>query len=432
MKIKELSDVARQVLADEETENMRIVNKVRYVFILLIAAPLLLTSIQSGNALGGILNTAGILVILAITIFHTFVIRNHNIEQVRIFNFVTVVADILLILGMIIYWGFTLAPDDFSFWVKTPVWLYMALVLVLTVLQFDTRVVYLAIGIFLVSYISVTILMLMQGVQTTNDWSQYVNGPKVDLGDVLFTKPVIFSVIALIVAHTIRKSLGMVEKITAAESKRALLSRYFSPSVVEDITANSSEGVAARRQKVTILFLDIRGFTKLSEGLDAETLVKWLADFRSRLTSTIFKHNGAVDKYIGDAIMATFGTPRPSETPGEDSTNAVTCALEMFEVLKGLNDDWALDNIDISIGVGIHTGDVFAGSIGDSDQIEYTVIGDPVNTASRIEGLCKKLKRNLIISTEVHKELIGAFKIEKLQKVLVKGKTEPLQLYSIS
>ena len=103
----------------------------------------------------------------------------------------------------------------------------------------------------------------------------------------------------------------------------------------------------------------------------------------------------------------------------------------MHQALEELNAHWAKENILTEMGIGIHTGEVFAGNIGDSDQIEYTVIGDPVNTASRIESLCKTLERNLIISSEVEAELDGKFIIEKLAKVKVKGKEEPLQLYHV-
>lgn len=431
MKLHEMSKVAREVLDAEEIENAALVNRVRYIFSLMFLGPVLYISIKSNIIIALVANSITMIVYLIITIIHTFILRRGNINKIRGFNYVAVVSDFLVILGAILFWGLYLAPNNFAFTAKTSGWFIVTMIIVITVLQFQTRIVYFALAIFLVSYAAVLVTMFIQGVQVTSNWLEYINGPAIDAMDLIAMKPIVIIAISLVVAHSIKKSLNMVQKISSAETKRALLSRYFSPSVVEDITSNPEEIATAKRQKATILFLDIRNFTQISERLESEVLVDWLSDFRRRLTAIIFKFNGTVDKFIGDAILATFGTPHPSGTPGEDSTNAVHCALEMHQALEELNAHWAKENILTEMGIGIHTGEVFAGNIGDSDQIEYTVIGDPVNTASRIESLCKTLERNLIISSEVEAELDDKFIIEKLAKVNVKGKEEPLQLYHV-
>ncbi|MCB1202508.1 MAG: adenylate/guanylate cyclase domain-containing protein, partial [Leptospiraceae bacterium] len=114
-----------------------------------------------------------------------------------------------------------------------------------------------------------------------------------------------------------------------------------------------------------------------------------------------------------------------------DARNAVKCGLDMQNALLILNSDWKDRGIEIEIGIGIHTGEVLAGNIGNAEHAEYTVIGDAVNTASRIESLCKKMERNFIISEEVYNELDGTQNIEKLPRVLVKGKSEPLSVYAV-
>lgn len=431
MKGSPLSDIATNVLAEQETSSMRLVNRVRYLVVLLISGPVILTSAQSGNHTGVLVNLGSLLAYLAITIWHTRLIHRGQIEPIRRFNYIALFADFVLIFGNTIYWGLVLSPTDFSFVAKTPAWFYIAAIIAATVLQFDRRMPYLAIALFAVAYLVVLAIMFSLGVQTTSNWVEYVNGPRIDIGDLVFTKPVVFTILGLVAAYTIHRSLSMVDKITAAELNRSLLSRYFSPSVVEDITGGGSEITRGRRQKVTVLFLDIRNFTRMSERLNPDLLIDWLSDFRARLTSLVFQHKGSVDKFIGDAIMATFGTPRPAPTEGEDSANAVSCALAMLAACQDLDDKWSEHAIRNEIGIGIHTGEVFAGNIGDSDQIEYTVIGDAVNTASRIESLCKKLGRPLIVSDAIQAEVGDRFPMVRLPRVKVKGKEEPLQLYAI-
>ena len=432
MKQGPLSEVARQVLETEEQASARVVNRVRYVIGIMFSGPLVLISLQSIDPAALTVNLGSILLYLLITVGHSFVIRNGQIRLIRLFNWLALFADILLACGMILYWTLSLSPESFTFAVKTTVWYWVSLILAGTALQFDRKLPIVAIVLCVLIYAAMGGIMLYQGVESTGDWREYINGNKVDLGDVLFTKPLVFVLIGLVSAYSIRHARSMVNSITSAESKRALLSRYFSPSVVDDITSDDSEATRACRQVATILFMDIRNFTQISESQDPETLLNWLSDLRGRLTRVVFKYSGSVDKFIGDAIMATFGIPRPSESPGQDATNAVLCAREMLQVCKELDATWARYGITNAIGIGIHSGEVFAGNVGDSDQIEYTVIGDPVNTASRIEGLCKKLDRNLIISRAVKEQLLAELPLEKLPRVRVKGKELPLELYSVS
>ena len=431
MSSSRISEVAAQVLEEHETNSTRLVNRVRYVIVLMITGPLILTSLQSTNRMALLVNLGGMAIYLLLTAAHTVTIRRGQIVAIRRFNWVALGADVALLFGVMLYWGLALAPGDFTFMAKTPVWFLVALTIASTALQFDRRAPIAAIGMSLLAYGSVLVVMFHQGVETTGNWVEYVNGGKIDLGDIVFTKPVVFTLTGLIAAYTIRRSMNMVGQITTAESKRALLSRYFSPAVVEDITEGGGDLTRGRRQKVTILFLDIRNFTRMSESLDPDVLIDWLSDFRGRLTSIVFHHGGSVDKFIGDAIMATFGTPRPAPGEGQDSTSAVRCALAMLAACNDLDRRWSMHGIQNRIGIGIHSGDVFAGNVGDSDQIEYTVIGDPVNTASRIESLCKKLERPLIVSSAVRNELLGEFDIERLPRVRVKGKEEPLELFAV-
>ena len=431
MKPAQLSVSAQKVLDEEEISSARQINKIRYFFALFLFGPVLIMSVQAGVFWGIVANMSGLSLYFLATLYHSKILRTGNIKKIRKYNYVTVIADFTTVMISLLFWGLHEMPENLAFTLKNPIWLYMSLGMIVTAFQFQVRITMTSLSLVLVLYLTLFIIMLFQQPEFTNDWKAYIMGPKIVGPDIVFTKPLIFSFIAISVAATIRKSISMVQKIGIAEARRMTLSRYFSPAVVADITEHPEEMKKAKRQKVSILFTDIRNFTKLSECLDAETLVEWLSDFRSRMTKIIFDHSGTVDKFIGDAILATFGTPHPSELPETDARNAVKCGLDMQNALLILNSDWKDRGIEIEIGIGIHTGEVLAGNIGNAEHAEYTVIGDAVNTASRIESLCKKMERNFIISEEVYNELDGTQNIEKLPRVLVKGKSEPLSVYAV-
>lgn len=148
------------------------------------------------------------------------------------------------------------------------------------------------------------------------------------------------------------------------------------------------------------------------------------------MTAVIFSHKGTLDKFIGDAIMATFGTPYASEDYADDARAAVAAARGMQQVLVEFNAEQRENNrAELSIGIGLHTGEVFAGMIGRGDLLEYTVIGDTVNTASRIESLCKKFKTDLIISEAVYKAVDDKESWQRLPAVKVKGKADVIRAY---
>ncbi len=212
-------------------------------------------------------------------------------------------------------------------------------------------------------------------------------GAKVYLMDALLKRPAIVIVVGLTTLYSIYRAVAMVRRLGETQQRNAALSRYFSPGIVE----------------VTILFTDIRDFTRISESVDPGELVSFLADFRERMSRVIFDAGGSIDEFIGDAIMATFGTPRPSPEKGADSRKAVKAALGMRACLEQINTRRQGSLLEpIRMGMGIHTGEVIAGSIGEGDFLEFSVIGDAVNTASRIENLCKTYASDIIISRDVH------------------------------
>jgi adenylate cyclase len=183
------------------------------------------------------------------------------------------------------------------------------------------------------------------------------------------------------------------------------------------------------RKTAAIFFSDIRSFTAISEKLQPEEVVEFLNEYMTRMVACVNDTHGNVDKFIGDAIMAVWGTP---VSFGNDTENAINGALMMREALIDFNKGRGSEKKPIiKIGSGINTGPVIAGQIGSHDRMEYTVIGDAVNLASRIESLNKPFGTDILISEDAYKLVRDIFKVEPMQKIKVKGKTAPQQIYAV-
>ncbi|MBN2159990.1 MAG: HAMP domain-containing protein [Spirochaetes bacterium] len=187
--------------------------------------------------------------------------------------------------------------------------------------------------------------------------------------------------------------------------------------------------LGGERKTVAILFSDIRAFTSISESLEPEEVVEFLNMYMTKMVACVENADGIVDKFIGDAIMAVWGTPI---SKGNDTENALNSALMMRHELIHFNKDRGGPRKPyIRIGVGINTGTVLAGQIGSEDRMEYTVIGDPVNLASRIEALNKPFGTDVLISEDSYKLVRDIFAVEKMRQIKVKGKIEPQQIYAV-
>jgi adenylate cyclase len=201
---------------------------------------------------------------------------------------------------------------------------------------------------------------------------------------------------------TIRKTLADIAKLreierlrAAAERARTNLSRYFSPNIVEMLAARDEPLGTVRRQTVAVLFVDIVGFTRMAETMAPEAVVTLLREFHERMTAQIFTCGGTVEKYIGDAIFAVFGVPTPSEN---DAANALTCAELMLAALDQWNDErQKRGEPPLSIGIGLNYGPAVLGDVGSEHSMSFTVIGDTVNTASRLQALTRSLGTSLVV-----------------------------------
>jgi len=205
--------------------------------------------------------------------------------------------------------------------------------------------------------------------------------------------------VTVILAISVWRSRRLVRSQVAAEAQRSALSRYFSPNIVRELSSVSSGFGEPLLQIAAILFADIVGFTNISERLAPAELVKLLKEFHARLATVAFAHGGTVDKYIGDEIMVHFGTPRPRP---DDAARALSCARDMLEQVRLWNEQRrARGEHIIEVGIGVHYGEVIAGNIGDERRLEYTVLGDTVNVASRLERLTRKIGASLAVSEDL-------------------------------
>lgn len=221
------------------------------------------------------------------------------------------------------------------------------------------------------------------------------------------------------------------------EIKR-IFSNYVTERVVNELIKNPSMvKLGGERKELSILFSDIRGFTTLSERSNPEQVVELLNEYFKEMTDVIFKWEGTLDKFVGDAIMVFWGAPFPQEDHAE---RAVSCAVEMIERLRMLREKWKKEGKpELNIGIGINTGEVLVGNIGvEGKKMDYTVIGDHVNLASRLEGLNKQYGTNIIISEftlnklkERNAEILRRIKIESLGKVKVKGKERAVEIFKV-
>jgi adenylate cyclase len=211
---------------------------------------------------------------------------------------------------------------------------------------------------------------------------------------------------------------------------RGAFQYYLTASVVNEILKDPSKlKLGGDKKRLSVMFSDIRGFTTISEKLSPENLVKLLNEYLTAMTNIVFKHDGLLDKYIGDAIMAVFGAP--IEQP-DHAQRACRTAVEMMEKLRELQKKWAEEGWpEINIGIGVNTGDMVVGNMGSEMRFDYTVMGDSVNLSSRLEGTNKEYGTNIIISEFTHEVVKDEFFCRELDAVRVKGKKLPIKIFEL-
>jgi adenylate cyclase len=235
--------------------------------------------------------------------------------------------------------------------------------------------------------------------------------------------------IALLFAST-----TLVRYFSTESEKRDLkiaFQHYVPPAVVDEILADTSKlRLGGEKRDLTVLFSDIRGFTSMSEALEPEDLVKLLNAYFTEMTDQVFAHKGSLDKYIGDAIMAVFGAPVAQP---EHARLACRAALDMVAALEGLQAQWRRDGLPaIEIGIGINTGPVIVGNMGSVSRFNYTVVGDAVNLASRMESLNKTYGTNILVSESTYAMVGDEFPHSReIDRIRVRGRSQVVGIYEL-
>ncbi len=214
------------------------------------------------------------------------------------------------------------------------------------------------------------------------------------------------------------------------EKIKNAMGKYLSQDIMKNVVQNIDDiKLGGKKANVTVLFADIRGFTSMSEKMTAEEVSVILNEYFSEIEPIITRYNGVINKFIGDAVMAIFGEPIQDINHPQ---NAVKCACAMLKKVDQLQDKWLFEGKPkIEIGVGINTGEAFVGNIGSEKRLEYTVIGDTVNLASRIESYNKVYKTNLLISSTTYSYVSDIADVIKIADVTIRGKAKKMDIYEV-
>ena len=224
-------------------------------------------------------------------------------------------------------------------------------------------------------------------------------------------------------------SMLMIEDISEEKRIKGTMARYMDPLIADSLMREGSNALGGQESEATVLFSDIRSFTTLTESLGAQGTVSMLNAYFSLMVDCLQQEGGILDKFIGDAVMAVFGLPLPQ---GDDADRAVRTGIAMLTSLQAFNQARADEGLmAIRIGIGLHTDAVVSGNIGSPKRMNYTVIGDGVNLAARLESACKHYGAQLLISESTRSRLKGTYRMREADRVVVKGKTEPVVIHEL-
>ncbi|NEO27770.1 MAG: PAS domain S-box protein, partial [Kamptonema sp. SIO4C4] len=224
-------------------------------------------------------------------------------------------------------------------------------------------------------------------------------------------------------------ALVVMDDISDEKRLKSTMYRYMNQELAEQLLEKGDLELGGERREVSVLFSDIRSYTTLTEKLQAEEVVSMLNEYFESMVEAIFTHKGILDKYIGDAIMAVFGTPFPLK---DHAWKSVQSALDMRHRLREFNAKRSLEGKEaIRIGIGLNSDYVISGNIGSSKRMEFTAIGDGVNLSSRLEGASKQYGCDIVISENTYRQCSEHIIVRELDRIRVKGKTQPVGVYEL-
>lgn len=244
--------------------------------------------------------------------------------------------------------------------------------------------------------------------------------------DLRFQQVIVFLMVAAILAVAVRRYQNLVLDSAEMARERTNLARYFSPTMVEELSTKDEPLGQIRSHDAAVLFVDIVGFTTYSDGRPPQEVIETLRAFHARMESEVFAHKGTLDKYLGDGLMATFGTPLPQV---DDAARAVACVRAMADRMAAWNVDRRADGLpEITARFGLHYGPVVLGDIG-ANRLEFAVLGDTVNVASRLEGMTRALGVQAIISDAAMEAAGETEGFRRAPDQMVRGMAEPVPVW---
>lgn len=364
---------------------------------------------------------------LAFTLLRLTLAYRHRLAEWM--RYLSIVVDMTLLLGLI--WSFHLQyMQPPSFYLKTPTVLYIFIFIALRTLNFDPRKVVTAGVVAVVGWLLLVAYVITidpRDSMITHDYVHYLTSNSILIGAEV-DKVISISVVTAILGYAIMRNRRLLTyAVTESASNQDLV--RFVPSEVANLIKTSDDGVQVgfgEPREATILFLDLEGFTTLSERLSPQDLVRTLNDFYAAAAEPLGRHDGVINQFQGDAILATFNAPRLNP---DHAANAIRAALEIQALLRARTFG---DGIVLRARIGINTGVVVHGLIGTPDRLGYTVIGDEVNVASRLEALNKQYGTSIIVSEQTRNRAGNdEFACELLDESVVRGRSAPTRIYKV-
>lgn len=350
-------------------------------------------------------------------------IASYRVRLPGWFLAVSVIADMVLL--MVLIWSFHRTyQQPPSFYLKAPTLLYVFIFIALRALRFDARYVLLAGGTAIVGWailMTYAAVLDTEGMSITRDYIRYMTGNHILLG-AEFDKIITIAVVTLVLAAAVVRARRTLFAAVSEGTAKRDLSRFFDASVARQITDGEHQIVAGEGEYRTaaVLMLDIRGFTAMSTSQSAASLIRLLSDYQARVVPVIQGHSGNIDKFLGDGVMATFGAAVPSDTYAADAVRAVD---EVLEVMAAWNAERAAAGLaPVPVNAAVATGELIFGAVGDDQRLEYTVIGEPVNLAAKLEKHAKAERVRALVTDAAYQAALRQGYEPKLAHELRRGR----------
>lgn len=372
----------------QQDRSEQIISFVQLAIVLIFGALFVISPQPSEGEIGFELAPWALGIYLVFTVIR--LIASYRVRLPGWFLAVSVVADMALL--MVLIWSFHRTyQQPPSFYLKAPTLLYVFIFIALRVLRFDARYVLLAGGTAIIGWailMTYAAVLDTEGMSITRDYIRYMTGNAILLG-AEFDKIITIAVVTLVLAAAVRRARRTLFAAVSEGTAKRDLSRFFDADVARQITGGENQIVAGEGEyrNAAVLMLDIRGFTALSSTQSAAALMRLLSDYQARVIPVIQGHGGNIDKFLGDGVMATFGAAVPSDTYAADALRAID---DVLVAVAAWNEERSAAGLPmVAVNAAVATGELIFGAVGDEQRLEYTVIGEPVNLAAKLEKHAK-------------------------------------------